>query len=108
MAKKTEAHIDELLDRVRADYQDEERLTADEEQRENLTSNVFSLRLFADLHTKVRRIATERHTTPSALLRQWVAERVEQEQEAQSSDLAAAVTALTRDVERIRALTRAA
>jgi hypothetical protein len=46
----------------------------------------------------VRQAATRAHLTPSALIRQWVSERVEDTGE---NDLASAVATLRREVERL-------
>ena len=101
MTNRPEAEIDQLLTATAAEYVDEERAAAEEESRE--ASAVFSVRLPADTYNAVRAAADRAHLTPSALIRQWVGERIV---ETSSGDLAAAVAALRRDVDRVADLTR--
>ncbi len=103
MATRTETEIDQQLAATAAEYVDEERAAA--EEREATASAVFSVRLAPTTHEAVRAAAARAHLTPSALIRQWVTERV---QETDDSDLATAVAALRRDVERVADLVRPA
>ena len=105
MTARRETEIDQLLAATAAEYVDEERSAAEEESREAAASSVFSVRLSPATHEAVRTAAARAHLTPSALIRQWVTERVE---EAGSADLATAVAALRRDVERVADLVRPA
>jgi len=72
---------------------------------EAAASAVFSVRLPPATYEAVRAAAARAHLTPSALIRQWVTERVE---ETGSGDLATAVATLRRDVERVADLVRPA
>ena len=63
----------------------------------------FSVGLSPATYDAVRAAATRAHLTPSALIRQWVTERVE---ETNSTDLATAVATLRHDVERVADLVR--
>lgn len=103
MTTRTEAEIDQRLAGTAAEYVDEEQAAAEEELREAAASAVFSVRLPPAIHEAIRAAAARMHLTPSALIRQWVSERVE---ETGSSDLATAVAALRRDVERVADLVR--
>lgn len=105
MTTRTENEIDQQLATTAAEYVDEERAAAQEEVREATASAVFSVRLAPATHEAVRAAAAQTHLTPSALIRQWVTERV---QETEDSDLATAVAALRRDVERVAGLVRSA
>lgn len=101
MTRRPENEIDRALAPVAAEYLPEEEAAAEEEGREAAASAVFSVRLRPDVHKAVRIAAARQHTTPSALIRRWVTERVEP---ADRVDLPAAVAALQRDVETIAAL----
>lgn len=105
MTSRPETEIDELLAPTAAEYVEEERAAAEEESRDAAASAVFSVRLSPSTYDAVRAVATRAHLTPSALIRQWVTERV---QETDSADLATAVAALRRDVERVADLVRPA
>ena len=98
MTKRSEAEIDQLLDTSAAEYVDEERDAAAEETREAANSRVFSVRLSPPVYNAVRAAAQRAHLTPSALIRQWVSERVE---DTELNDLASTIAALRRDVERL-------
>jgi hypothetical protein len=96
--------IDELLAPTAAEYDAEERAAAEQELREaenEPSSLVFSVRLSPELYTSVRAAASRAHLTPSALLRQWVSERVEL---GPDEDRSAVVAALRRDVDRVARL----
>ncbi|MGI8537230.1 MAG: hypothetical protein ACR2K2_12195 [Mycobacteriales bacterium] len=105
MTTRTEAEIDQRLAQTAAEYVGEEQAAAQEEAREAAASAVFSVRLPSATYEAVRSAAARAHLTPSALIRQWVTERVE---EPGDSDIATAVAALRRDVERVAALVRPA
>ncbi len=105
MTTRTENEIDEQLATAAAEYVDEERAAAEEEVLEATASAVFSVRLAPATHEAVRAAAARTHLTPSALIRQWVTERV---QETDDSDLTTAVAALRRDVERVADLVHSA
>lgn len=105
MTTRTEAEIDERLAATAAEYTDEEAAAAEDEAREAATSAVFSVRLAPDTYKAVRDAAAQAHLTPSALIRQWVSERVVETGEL---ELATAVAALRRDVERVAGLVRPA
>ncbi len=105
MATRNETEIDQQLAATAAEYVDEERAAAEEEAREATVSAVFSVRLAPATHEAVRAAAARAQLTPSALIRQWVTERV---QEIDDSDLTTAVAALRRDVERLAGLVRPA
>lgn len=100
MTRRSEHEIDRVLAPIAAEYIPEEAAAA-EEAREATVSSVFSIRLHPDVHEAVKLAASQLHTTPSALIRRWVTERVEA---ASQGDLPAAVAALQRDVETIAAL----
>jgi hypothetical protein len=101
MAKRPEPEIDQMLSVIAVEYESEERRAADEEAREAAASAVFSVRLPQATYQAVRAAAAALHLTPSALIRQWVIERVE---EPGGDDLASAVAALRRDVDRVAGL----
>jgi len=105
MTTRTEAEIDQRLAATAAEYVEEEQAAAEEEAAEAAASAVFSVRLPPATYDAVRAAATRAHLTPSALIRQWVSERVE---ETGTSDLSTAVAALRRDVERVADLVRPA
>ncbi|MDQ2788968.1 MAG: hypothetical protein DLM60_15705 [Pseudonocardiales bacterium] len=105
MATRYETEIDQRLAPVAAEYVAEEHAAAEEESREAAASAVFSVRLAPATYEAVRAAATRAHMTPSALIRKWVTERVE---ESDSNDLATAVATLRRDVERVANLVRPA
>jgi predicted HicB family RNase H-like nuclease len=105
MTTRSEAEIDRRLAPTAAEYVDEEHSAAEEESREATASAVFSVRLPPATYEAVRAAAARVHLTPSALIRQWVTERVE---ETGSGDLATAVATLRRDVERVADLVRPA
>jgi hypothetical protein len=103
---RTEAEIDRLVAATGAEYVEEERAAAAEEVAEaarvaEAASAVFSVRLPPTVYEAVRQSAARAHLTPSALIRQWVSERVA---DSGQDDLAAAVAALRRDVERLARL----
>lgn len=98
MTKRSENEVDRVLAATAAEYVDEERDAAAEETREAANSAVFSVRLPPAVHDAVRQVAARAHLTPSALIRQWVSERVE---DTGQNDLATAVATLRRDVERL-------
>lgn len=107
-------HIEEQLNRrsaeLAAEYAEEERLAAEEEIRErderDRKSSVYSVRLPPAVYDAVRVLAEQQHLTPSALIRQWISERVDEPGEA--GDLTAAVAELRRTVERVAKLARPA
>jgi len=105
MTTRTEAEIDRRLAATAAEYVEEEHAAAEEEAAAAAASAVFSVRLPPATYDAVRAAATRAHLTPSALIRQWVSERVE---ETGTSDLSTAVAALRRDVERVADLVRPA
>lgn len=107
MTTRTETEIDEQLAATAAEYAGEEQAAAEEEEeaREATASAVFSVRLAPATHEAVRAAAARAHLTPSALIRQWVTERV---QDTGDNDLTTAVAALRRDVERVACLVRPA
>ena len=105
MTERSEAEIDRILAATAEEYADEDRAAAAEEEREAANSRVFSVRLPADVHEAVRQAARQARSTPSALIRQWVSERVA---DTEQNDLATAVSALRRDVERLARLAPAA
>ncbi|MGH3902762.1 MAG: hypothetical protein ACRDTE_00955 [Pseudonocardiaceae bacterium] len=106
MTIRSEAEIDRLLASTAAEYVDEERAAAEEESQAATASTVFSVRLQPAVYEAVKAAAARTHLTPSALIRQWVTERVETTDE--ETDLASAVATLRRDVERVSALVRPA
>lgn len=101
MTERSEAAINRLLDVTAAEYIDEERDAAAEETQEAANSRVFSVRLSPPVYDAVRVAAERAHLTPSALIRQWVSERVE---DAEQTDFATTIAALRRDVERLAKL----
>lgn len=101
MTRRPESDIDRMLTATAAEYEDEDRAAAAEETRESTNSAVFSVRLPPEIYDAVRQAAANEHLTPSALIRQWVSERVE---ETSGSELSAAVAVLRRDVERLAKL----
>jgi len=101
MTRRSEHEIDRVLAPIAAEYIPEEAAAAAEEAREATVSTVLSVRLHPDVHEAVKLVASQLRTTPSALIRRWVTERVES---ASQVDLPAAVAALQRDVETIAAL----
>ncbi len=105
MTTRTEAEIDRRLAATAAEYVEEEQAAAEEDAAAAAASAVFSVRLPPATYDAVRAAATRAHLTPSALIRQWVSERVE---ETGTSDLSTAVAALRRDVERVADLVRPA
>lgn len=105
MATRPESEIDQRLAAAAAEYVGEEDAAAAEETREAAASAVFSVRLPTATYEAVQAAAARMHLTPSALIRQWVTDRVE---ETGSGDLATAVAALRRDVERVASLVRPA
>ncbi len=105
MTTRTEAEIDQRLAATAAEYVEEEQAAAEEEAAEAAASAVFSVRLPPATYDAVRTAAIRAHLTPSALIRQWVSERVE---DTGTSDLSTAVAALRRDVERVADLVRPA
>jgi len=105
MTTRTEAEIDQRLAATAAEYVDEEQAAAEEEAAEAAAAAVFSDRLPPTTHHAVRAAATRAHLTPSALIHQWVSERVA---DTGTSDLSTAVAALRRDVERVADLVRPA
>lgn len=98
MTNRTDAEIDEALAATAAEYAEEDRAAAAEEAREAVNSRVFSVRLSPSVYDAVRDAAERAHLTPSALIRQWVSERVE---DTEHADLASTIAALRRDVERL-------
>jgi predicted transcriptional regulator len=106
MTIRSEAEINRLLASTAAEYADEERAAAEEESPAATASTVFSVRLQPAVYEAVKTAAGRAHLTPSALIRQWVIERVEAREE--ETDLASAVATLRRDVERVAALVRPA
>lgn len=105
MATRPEADIDRVLAATATEYVDEEHEAAEEETREAVASAVYSVRLPPAIYEAVRAAAARAHLTPSALIRQWVTERVEG---AIGGDLVQAVATLRRDVERVADLVRPA
>ncbi|MCA1670923.1 MAG: hypothetical protein LC799_01515 [Actinobacteria bacterium] len=106
MTIRSKAEINRLLATTAAEYADEERAAAEEESQAATASTVFSVRLQPAVYEAVKAAADRAHLTPSALIRQWVTERVETT--AEETDLATAVATLRRDVERVAALVRPA
>jgi hypothetical protein len=98
MTERSEVEIDRMLAATAAEYADQERDAGVDETRDAVNSAVFSVRLPPTTYNAVRQAAARAHLTPSALIRQWVSERVE---DTGKSDLATAVAALRRDVERL-------
>lgn len=101
MSNRTDAEIDQELAVTAAEYADEDRAAAAEEAREAANSRVFSVRLSPSVYDAVRDTAERAHLTPSALIRQWVSERVE---DTENNDLASTIAALRRDVDRLAEL----
>ncbi|MGH4015529.1 MAG: hypothetical protein ACRDSL_16725 [Pseudonocardiaceae bacterium] len=106
MTIRSEAEINRLLASTAAEYADEERAAAEEESPTATASTVYSVRLPPAVYEAVKTAASRAHLTPSALIRQWVTERVETT--AEQTDLATAVATLRRDVERVASLVRPA
>jgi hypothetical protein len=102
MTTGSEAEIDARLVATAAEYVEEDRAAAAEESHDAANSAVFSVRLSPAVYDAVRQAAVRAHLTPSALIRQWVSERVA---DTSTGDLASAVAALRRDVERLARLT---
>lgn len=100
-----DAKIDRELAEVAAEYAEEDRAAAAEEARDAANSRVFSVRLSPTVYEAVREAAERIHLSPSALIRQWVSERVEDKGQ---DDLASTIAALRRDVERLAKLARPA
>lgn len=105
MATRPESDIDHVLAATAVEYVDEERAVAEEEAHDAARSSVFSVRLSPETYEAVRAAAAREHRTPSALIRQWVTERVEV---VDGDDLAQAVATLRRDVDRVAELVRPA
>jgi hypothetical protein len=105
MTKRTKAEIDRMLEATAAEYADEEREAANDESRSAAASSVFSVRLPPATYEAVRDAAARVHLTPSALIRQWVTERID---EPADSDLVTAIDGLRRDVERLAKLAKSA
>jgi predicted transcriptional regulator len=96
--------INALLAPTAMEYDAEEHAAGEQEVREaeaDTSSLVFSVRLSPDVYASVRAAASRAHLTPSALLRQWVSERVEL---GPNEDRGAVVAALRRDVDRVARL----
>ncbi|MGH3814908.1 MAG: hypothetical protein ACRDS1_04100 [Pseudonocardiaceae bacterium] len=106
MTIRSEAEINRLLASTAAKCADEERAAAEEEFHAATASTVFSVRLQPAVYEAVKMAAGRAHLTPSALIRQWVTERVEATEE--ENGLASAVATLRRDVERVAALVQPA
>jgi hypothetical protein len=111
MTRRSEAEIDRLLAPIAGEYAEQDREAALAEADESdeaeaalevARSAVFSVRLPPTVYEAVRQAAARAHLTPSALIRQWVSERVD---DTDRSDLATVVAALRRDVERLSRLT---
>lgn len=105
MTPRSEAEINRRLAETAAEYAEEEHAAAAEEAREAASSAVFSVRLSPAVYDAVRQAAERAHLTPSALIRQWVSERVD---DTEQDDLATAVATLRRDVDRLAELARSA
>lgn len=105
MTRRTEAEVDRLLADTAAEYVDEERDAAIMETQEAAGSAVFSVRLPPAVYDAVRQAAARVHLTPSALIRQWVSERVE---DTGTDDLTSAIATLQRDVDRLANIARPA
>lgn len=105
MTQASEAQINRRLAETAAEYAEEDRAAAAEEAREASSSPVFSVRLSPATYDAVRQAAERAHLTPSALIRQWVSERVEN---AGHDDLASAVATLRRDLDRLADLAQSA
>lgn len=106
MTIRSEAEINRLLAATAAEYADEERAAAEEESQTATASTVFSVRLQPAVYEAVKIAAGRAHLTPSALIRQWVTERVEATDH--DNDLDTAVATLRRNVERLASLVRPA
>ncbi len=108
--KETDLEHQQRLAELAAEYEDEEREAAEEEIRErderDAASSVFSVRLSREMYDAVREAAERAHLTPSALIRQWVSERITSGDG--PDDLDDAVASLRRDVERVARLARPA
>jgi predicted HicB family RNase H-like nuclease len=98
MTERTDTDIDQALAATAAEYAEEDRAAAAEEARATLNSRVFSVRLSPSVYDAVRDAAERAHLSPSALIRQWVSERVD---DTERHDLASTIAALRRDVERL-------
>lgn len=109
-SKDVEAKLNARSAKLHAEYAEEERLAAEEEVRErderDRKSSVYSVRLPPAVYEAVRVLAEAQHLTPSALIRQWISERVDEP--ADADDLTAAVAELRRNVERVANLARPA
>jgi predicted HicB family RNase H-like nuclease len=99
MSNRTDT--EQALAATAAEYVAEDRAAAAEEATEAAHSRVFSVRLAPEIYDAVRTAAERAHLTPSALIRQWVSERV---WDTGQGDLARTVAALRRDVERLTEL----
>ncbi len=110
MTTRAAVEVDAMLAETAKEYAAEERMAAVEEAHEKAVSDtVFSVRLQRDMYEEVRLAAQRAHLAPSALIRTWVAERLEADSAAaDTNDLTEAVETLARDVERIRRISRAA
>lgn len=97
MAKRTDPDIDAALVPTAAEYIEEEAHAAREEAQAATASAVFSVRL-SPSKDAVRAAAAQQNVIPSALIRQWVTQRVEQTGQ---GDLATAVAVLRHDLERV-------
>jgi hypothetical protein len=64
---------------------------------------VFSVRLTPELYAAVRDEAERVHLTPSAMIRQWIFDRID----AGAGDLNGAIASLRHDVERVEKLVQA-
>lgn len=106
MTIRSEAEFNRLLASTAAEYADEERAAAEEESPAAAASTVFSVRLQPAVYEAVKAAAVRAHLTPSALIRQWVTERVDTTDN--DNDLLAAVATLRHDVERVASLVRPA
>ncbi len=104
MATRPETEIDRLLEPTANEYVDEERAAAEEESHDAAASAVFSVRLSPATYDAVRAVAAKAHLTPSAVIRQWVTQRVEET--GATDDLATAIAALRHDVDRVANLVR--
>lgn len=104
----TRAHRRRLA-QIAAGYAEEERAAAGEEIREreerDQASLVYSVRLPRDVYDVVRAIADREHLTPSALIRRWVSERA---QEDDQDDIGEAMASVRREVDRLARLVRPA
>lgn len=101
MTHHTDTEIDQALAATAAEYAEEDRAAAAEEEQASANSRVFSVRLAPSVYDAVREAAEHAHLTPSALIRQWVSERVGCNGR---DDVADTVAALRRDVDRLTEL----